>query len=614
VLFPREQLNIASSRSFLILEINPPDLSQIDYDNVYLSVKFDSTYSAVGFSNPAIGHRQMIIRTGRFWNKQRDIYNYYYPPYIDSDYGDKSKRVGWVFYNPYNNIPADFNNFINEYWTDGTPAGNTLDRDYYSTESEQARTVRGGRILDVTDEIEHMNKLWFLLDGRGKSTINVYQTMFLIEKKHTLKTNVYMPYGGRLDSSKRLIDNPIDIIRDLCKRQNWSELAGDIPANGWGSGRSTLTRVKEFPDDEIGSFDYAGLDDIKQNIKCNFVEKSYDKSWTDKLTKRICQQFWLLQYQDEAGYECIDFFVDAFEDEIVDTITLNQIIGPVDPIIYPDQKDIFVNPIVYYNIDHGTGEYRNYIQVTNAEQPDYDPSYIREYGKNTLDVSLSNVIGTPTIGSYIRGGSSGATARVDAWTPAEGSDDPEIELYDISGIFETGEELTEYSDSDHTTPTGFSADVLSKIDPYGIWDLAHNLWTKYHQDNEPPASMINLDMITDSETAAWYLKTWLTWQNKKRIKFTVPYEVASGWHVGTRFGISLPHQTDGIKIYCLVERIRINVPLRRRRDTVKITAIMYNLDELEDNIIQDIYERPNYDWVDVETTDTSGTTTQDAPI
>ena len=113
-----------------------------------------------------------------------------------------------------------------------------------------------------------------------------------------------------------------------------------------------------------------------------------------------------------------------------------------------------------------------------------------------------------------------------------------------------------------------------------IWNLCHGLYEKYRIINQAPVDMINLDMIKDQESAQHFLLGWLYWQNRKRISFNLPYEIASDWHISTRFGLKLPHQTNDSIYYCIVEKINKNVPIGlKTKNLVTIDAVFYSDDE-----------------------------------
>lgn len=594
--------------TFINLIVTPPDIPVDEFDELYIALKVTSTQNMVRQKPTYI-----TIKAFTYGLKPEDVFNNY-------DVGSDEIGLAWAASKPiavYNESHIDFNNFLNEYWNT-TYTGNGSNRDHYATYTSTDfydRLIRSYKLFNCTDIYSKATKFLISFNFSGSVDLKIYEISFLAKKTNTLGKKIFLPYGGRIDPFGDFVNNPVDVIRDILYRQNWSELNVYPPSGGWGNGHSTDVLIKEGPSDySIGSFDYEGLDDIKASVKCNFTVTSYSFCWSDILTKKLCQQFFLAQYQDNNGYECIDAFTLAFPDDLVSTLTLHQI-NEISPIIYPDQQSIYINSTVLYNKDNATGAFRNYISLTNAEQPDYDPSYVVEYGKDELDMLIENLSGgTPVVGNFIKGGTSNAVGFIKMYLPEEGVDESQLELEDLSGIFLTNEIITEYSDSACTIPTGVTATVGTKIDPYGIWDLAHLLWIKYHQNNEAPKTMTELDLITDRETAAWYLKTWLTWQNKKRIKFKVPYDVASSWHVCTRFGIKLPHQTDNDTIYCIVEKIDKDLPLTKGSTYIEILAVMYNFDDFEDSIIQDIYERPDPDWQDVETTSSSGKTTQDSPV
>jgi hypothetical protein len=64
-----------------------------------------------------------------------------------------------------------------------------------------------------------------------------------------------------------------------------------------------------------------------------------------------------------------------------------------------------------------------------------------------------------------------------------------------------------------------------------------------------------LKWITTEADAIWHIRQRLAWIGQNRIPLTVTYDVGRLWHIGTRFVLNIPHQTDGVNVTCIIEQI-----------------------------------------------------------
>lgn len=554
------------------VELKIPDLSSYDFDNAYLSISLSA--QATGdlgpdglYLNAKTGPIWLVIRSRRFWGGAIDIYsdfdkdtnfrydiqggplnyaagrdawlagnlitfpyNYWEVPPEDDDYLDPNVLGLGATETATEGVEKYRDFFSNELLTNegnGAPFANTvkksLRRGYFNlpliAQDKYFKDEDIGIFLVCSTRNDRT-----LLDSRTAINFDLREVKIMLEKRNTLSDTLYVGIAGRNTAGdlNSLIRNPISFIEDLVYRQNWSEKNGTPPTDGWGTERYSDPSIKN--DGEHGAFNYPDLDFIK-SLRISHMITDYSKSWTDYLKKQACKQFWLAQYQDESGNECIDYILDPFVGEAneSDTITLSDIVGNITPTKPNDVKDIYVEPTVYYNLDHSTGEYKNSISVNNASAASFEERFVPE---------LANTDGS---------------------------------------INETALE---------------------------IWDRANLLFKKYKQINEAPKELINLDMIVDKEAAAHFLLGWMFWQDRKRIRFKLPYEMARSWGVSKRFKIQLPHQTNNEEVYCIVDKIDKDIALGKRKPTVTVSAIIYN--DLDKNVwwIQDTYNDDDEEWDD----------------
>jgi len=531
-------------------------LRDLDYDSLSLNIAADAFTTgntlyapgSPGFSG-RIGTIDMVVRAKSFWGGVRRIYEDLGQD-IDSRQGDNyytfinGKPAHWCYNN---NVSTQgdysgglFNNFLEEYWTGGDiPQGESYsdnDQDFYddvpvyiSSVGDGAAGIRRGiknmEIPGGKDEHATIRKLgiFFIVQiATGSGTglpfdLNIRQVSLTARSATRLNPVIYFPFQGRTDESESLIDNPISFLEDICYRQNWSELNVAPPSGGWGKGRTASALIKN--DGEQGAFNFPGYA-YERSLKLRNVITEESKAYTDKLKKKVCEQFFLASYQTNDGYDAIDSIVNPLTDydSAYTTITLDEIIGKISPVTPNDYKDIFCEPTIYYDYNVATRKYDKNMQVNNVDQSTFDPSYV------------------------------------------------------------TGTGLSD----------GYKED---------LWNLARGLFLKYKIINEAPKQRTELDLIYRDEEAGYYLYNWLYWQNRKRIRFDIPYGLGRDWHISKRFKLSLPHQTAGQELYCIVEKISKDIPTDFNRNRVNVQAVIYNAADTERYFIQDTYEGST-DWTD----------------
>ena len=85
-----------------------------------------------------------------------------------------------------------------------------------------------------------------------------------------------------------------------------------------------------------------------------------------------------------------------------------------------------------------------------------------------------------------------------------------------------------------------------------------NLWTRYHQIEQPPSDMTDRYEITTDEDAKWWLTNWLDVMLVRRLPHPVRYPTARLWRPGRHIYIQLPHQTNNVAQEAVIERIEKN--------------------------------------------------------
>jgi len=177
---------------------------------------------------------------------------------------------------------------------------------------------------------------------------------------------------------------------------------------------------------------------------------------------------------------------------------------------------------------------------------------------------------------------------------------------------------------DSSYVTGVSGDVAEML-----WTKAHVLWEATRRVEIPPSDMTDHDLIVRPEDALWYLDTWFGWmgavdtdgtpsgivyQPRKRIAFTVNYELGKDWFLTQHHLLQLPHQTTDIALEFAIEGYKKQ--LAAGKEAVEISAVLYG-DETEIALyVQDTPDAGTIldDWqdnVDLQAVHGEGPDTQD---
>lgn len=173
-------------------------------------------------------------------------------------------------------------------------------------------------------------------------------------------------FKGRLmPSTGTLIENPIDALRYIKSCQNWSELGitGD-----WGHDYVASAKIKMSGK---AAFTSPYLDEIR-GLKIARQILSQGEAWTNDIAQSLCEQFFLISYQDENGFECVKSLFT--KENAVDVITYRDIKKAGD-IIEPQLSDVYCAPIINYAYDYATEKYTKQLKVYNAWESAWQASF-----------------------------------------------------------------------------------------------------------------------------------------------------------------------------------------------------------------------------------------------
>lgn len=210
-----------------------------------------------------------------------------------------------------------------------------------------------------------------------RARLNEIAVIFKLSSS-SIKKEIYVPLSGRIFNSTwgsrktaaNLIESPVDVIEHFKRLQNWSELGGTYD---WGKEYDPSAQIEIGAGE--GSFDSANLNYLTDQ-KCCFQITDENKGTTDAIVKKLCDTFGLCSYIDSAGDERLATLETIAPAE---SITLSDIIGGIGDVIEPQIQNIFVQPIVNYQYNQGSGKFDRTLSVTNIEKSAWQASYTPGY-------------------------------------------------------------------------------------------------------------------------------------------------------------------------------------------------------------------------------------------
>jgi hypothetical protein len=162
------------------------------------------------------------------------------------------------------------------------------------------------------------------------------------------------------------MEKPPEVLEHVCRLQNWSDF-GPIPTLGWGMQYADGARIKTSGK---GSFDSATLPTVA------LAGQLLDEAHTDDVKETLCKGFFMANWQDKDGYECIEELSKNVGAPVA-TITLNDVLDRSEiTLIDPDEDTIYAEPFVNYAKNPATGEFDKKIKVTNAGATAYSTSFV----------------------------------------------------------------------------------------------------------------------------------------------------------------------------------------------------------------------------------------------
>jgi hypothetical protein len=372
-----EFISVMVSRQIAFgIDFDLPDYpGNFTFDNIYLGIKNETLksgaedYGAIEFlfwSKFFIGELIAIIERYKVPNSGGllgDNSNHLYEDLPDFYFEDASSSNNKLFY--YNTNFVDF----------GTTRYMLTGYNNYSLANINKR--------EVYENISNCGIFIGLMNGLAAYTLTnrLYELAIIFKKKTSIKDAIYSPLCGRKyndtwgsrKTSDGLIDDPVNLFEHICRLQNWTDADDDSGVTNYGKEYSEFALIDTTTNE--GGFDSIELASLKDQ-KIAFQLFDYDDGWTDTLKSEICKYFFLISNTNTTGKETI-YSLLQYGGTIADTVTLADVpetmeIGEVEE---PQQENVYCEPFVRFAMDNASGEYKNYIGITNVNKAAWQQSY-----------------------------------------------------------------------------------------------------------------------------------------------------------------------------------------------------------------------------------------------
>jgi hypothetical protein len=404
-------------------------------------------------------------------------------------------------------------------------------------------------------------------DGNYSNTYSIKSIAVIYSKNISIQDTLYSNFSGRTfwKTSFRppesplcwndrrlkvnLIQNNLDTLEHILRLQNWQETDPTGSVNP-GKAYGTNPLIKCGSPTTEGDFDYTFLTPYKENIARQILD--FNDADTDTLAKSLCQQFFLCNYKDNLGYECINTVqpLSNTSNVTLQSVTYSDVLdGSVGEITEQHVSDIFCEPVIYYDYNSATQKYDSCIQVTNSGYVSYQTGFVTGLPSSSINESTAQKL----------------------WNLSHA-------LWKNYGVINTPPDFLTHCDWIRTQPS----DITANQAPQAAIDYLNN-WFQW----------MGVYKTSDSADIIFSPKRWIT--------FSVGYDFAwiagspkAPWFPSMHFNLNLPYETGGTNVQCIIEKIDYDID----NGKADITAIMLDINNIIDTYIQDSYTSYAPVWAD----------------
>ncbi len=381
--------------------------------------------------------------------------------------------------------------------------------------------------------------------------LSIYEMAVIFEKRTSIVNDLYVATKGRTyrdtwtnrKASAGMITSLPDIYEHVCRLQNWSEASDTSVDYGIEYSDEALVRIGRYKITygSLGGGTFSSGDTVTETGAGNWAGiVQYDNgsdimyiSATTGINAPQSSDFFNNGGGVSAEVTGVEFVSGALDHPDIDMIRTWR---PAFQLLEYDDgwTDKFKAELC-----------RAMWCVGYVDNDGYEClSWLPQSATTISDsVTLADIVDHIDLGSVIEAGSEDVFVEPKlsfCHNSASNKYDAELEIKNVHrGTWASG-----------YTP-GWS-DAAGKV----VYDWCNSrLWSRYREINAPPNTLSEQRVLCLPQDAKEWVWMWIQWQGHRRISVPVYYAKASTWHVGHHLNLTLPHETAGSAIECVVEGI-----------------------------------------------------------
>jgi hypothetical protein len=457
---------------------------------------------------------------------------------------------------------------------------------------------------DLYRAINHTIIMWNTdRDAPAQSTtfLDICEIAFVFERSIPLGRELYSPMAGRVfndtwlgrKTSTDMMSSPLDLMEHVSRLQNYSDVSDppssgipDPPSVDWGKNyaENALINVSK------GTIATSGVNTITTTTIAEAATFRIDQrviitdgvnreeATISSISLAIITMDANLTYSYTSGYIWAE---GSFEDEDLktwaDLYSIARVITDRGE-AYSDSlkrsvcRDLFLI---------------NWIDKNGFESV---KRLIKETTNPSDALTLADIIDRTSI-------------KITEPNPSEVFPEPFVD-YQYSIGAKKNQEIIRFINSGASTyNSNYVEGISSPFLAEEYWNQCNELYKRVHEIGKFPKDLSELLWANgeDADAIAEYnIATRISWMFNPRIQFKVHYTTAHTWEEGHEFSITLPHQTDGVTIECILFKAEFNP---NPPYLITIDAIMKRETIPEEFDIQDVMNLfgDDRDWQDTTT-------------
>lgn len=493
-------------RKYLLL--NPPTPPE-NFDNAYLLINSTFTKSV------ATGLQYLEVFKKNWWGGSEEIYssgsngsvsiNMTNTPLNFSQNGVKN-IVFW------DNETKTFgaNNYLRGY--DLIPLASS--KNEYNSVSQFAIALLLNPLSQDYDFDWQNNIAGVIFDGVGELEDSIYTNF----KGREYKETILSATGW---TSNELINDPIGAMAHAKALQNFDAEGETPPSTGWGLDYpSTFLPYLNLAQNTNGSFyhnDFINFGWYDATISRQITDSK--ESYSKAITKDLCNKFFLVNWTNNDGKECVAQVAQKSALAVSINITQTDMISWGDR-REQDTRNIFCEPIVRFGFDAGSGKFTKSVAITNVS---------------------SNLSTTTDKANAVKGlDNKSENIRADLWDRARA-------LYLYYGVV-------------NDPPKVLSENKWIGNRETAFWYLKK--WLRFQG-----AGIVG--------GVAKVIP-------KNYFSFVVPYELGRTWDIGTRLNVKIPNITDDVYYEAMITSLAKETTRVMPRISVKVILFDLDTAEEQD--------------------------------